>query len=413
MRKWLTTSAVAALVLILAIGLRQPPKFDMGHPLPAGKVAPQLVCNGDAAVLLSPDGSLWAWGGARDGLTNFLHDVKLSKTPRRIGRDSDWVQVAAGANHALAIKRDGSLWGWGRNDWEQLGKTFPIGRYTVPNRIGDDTNWLRVGVGFSHSLALKTDGSLWSWGLDGEGQLGNGSIHNSPLPARVGADSDWAAIAAGSFSSIALKKNGALWFWGSQVNFTNSLAPMEPLPGTTWSAISAQGLSFMALKSDGTIWLAPSATSGFPPGFHQLGNDRNWKSICAGEFSCFARKRDGSWWGCGNNGGQIGLDSEDRIVAQPRRLPENFEPWAFALGGFTTVILGPDGRLWTRGERLGAPTPSSARENLDTWLWPLVRPLPGLQFLLATEIDWRPHLVFELPIDVRRSLKAQAAVGSQ
>jgi alpha-tubulin suppressor-like RCC1 family protein len=102
-------------------------------------------------------------------------------------RGSNWVKIATGDNHSLGIKSDGSLWAWGRNDFGQMG----IGRYDSllspagmpimrpqPVRVGLETNWAAVGGGVLFSVALKTDGTLWTWGGNWAGQLGDGASHS-------------------------------------------------------------------------------------------------------------------------------------------------------------------------------------------------------------------------------------------
>jgi len=86
MRKWFIRSALLqGAILFLVFAMRPTPLLEVWQPLPAGKVTPQLTCNGDAAVLLAPDGSLWTWGGAHEALTNLLPQPALSQYPRRIG----------------------------------------------------------------------------------------------------------------------------------------------------------------------------------------------------------------------------------------------------------------------------------------------------------------------------------------
>ncbi len=223
-------AAVLILIASLLVTLLQPnaPGIRTGKPLPPGKVRPQLVQAWQAAVLLAPDGSLWAWGGTMDGgaakysLMSVFPRATVLQFPRRIGFDSDWSQVASGVQHTLALKNDGSLWAWGWNGQGEVGQANLTNHYGAPTRIGAETNWTQISAGTGFSLALRNDGSLWAWGRNDEGQLGDGTTNNTFVPAMIGKDRDWQTIAAGAGFSFALKSNGTLWGWGSAFGFTNS-----------------------------------------------------------------------------------------------------------------------------------------------------------------------------------------------
>ncbi len=159
-------------------------------------------------------------------------------------------QVAAGNSHSFALKDDGSLWAWGYNMYGQLGDGTTANS-SNPVQIGAGSIWTAVAAGFFHSLALKNDGSLWTWGDNMCGQLGDGTTASSSIPVQIGAGSIWTAVAAGYIHSLALKNDGSLWAWGA--NFYGQLGdgtawketPVQIMPGTNKSGL--QGVYLLLL----------------------------------------------------------------------------------------------------------------------------------------------------------------------
>jgi alpha-tubulin suppressor-like RCC1 family protein len=421
MRKWLTRCAVAAaligVVLLVVVSQSHPPGIWVGKPLPPGKVRPQFVRGWGTAVLLAPDGSLWALGGAKAAgfnkvsLMNVFPSPVFLQIPRRVGTDSDWSQVAGGWEHTVALKNDGSLWAWGRHSFGQVGLANITNFYGTPTHIGTKGNWTQVCAYNFGSLALRKDGSLWAWGYNNYGQLGDGTTNSRSIPTMIGTERDWKTIAAGGFASYALKSNGTLWCWGHGLTGLD-LAPRQIGTETNWLAISAYDFTMLALRTDGTLWLksananvaAPAYVPVMTDNLTQIGPDHDWVEIYPSENSFFARKKDGSWWGCGDNrGDQFGLGTNTTKLAAPQRLPFTFEPWAFAPEGTTTLLLGRDGKLWTWGERMGIDK-SRTPPTFQQFLANLARRFPSLGFLIKSDIDPTPHLLWELPPEVRRSL---------
>jgi alpha-tubulin suppressor-like RCC1 family protein len=364
-------------------------------------------------VLLAPDGSLWAWGGllAWGVPASLSPKDSFSRTPQRVGSDSNWRQVACREEGPVALKNDGSLWIWGFN---QSGPN--------PTRISTETNWSQICAEDGGILCLQTDGSMWTWDSTEQPMAASLTNTNSaPLPRMIGTDRDWRMIAAASKTNFALKTNGTLWEWETEGAGSNHLAPRQVAPDTNWQTISSFMATFLALKTDGTLWTTSSnlanVASAFVPDptreFTRIGPDTDWGEVYAGRGCFYARKKDGSWWASGwNTDGQLGFPKNTppgiptRPATSPQRLPFDFDAWAISGPCGDTMMLGKDGKLWCWGVRLGITHSSGARKKFETFVAPAVKRFPRLGFLIKSNIliDRTPHLLWELPAEVRRSL---------
>jgi hypothetical protein len=127
-------------------------------------------------------------------LGNGTNDWPGASAPVPVGTDNDWAAITAGTYHSAALKQDGSLWAWGYNYYGQLGNGTTDGT-NRPIRAGLDNNWVVVEAGSYHTVGLNSDGSLWAWGYNYYGQLGNDITEGTNVPVRIGTDNDWAVPA--------------------------------------------------------------------------------------------------------------------------------------------------------------------------------------------------------------------------
>lgn len=267
-------------------------------------------------MAIKTDGTLWGWGSdLHKQLGNGTDGPYF--TPQQIGTANDWKEVVAGELGTVAIKNDGTLWSWGSNTDGYLGNGEANGYETdVPVQAGTDTNWKHIaGNDGRHCLALKTDGSLWAWGHNHKGQLGDGTGTDSYTPIRIGTDTDWKWIDAGSRNSFALKNDNTLWAWG----FCNSGFPLDtavPLQigsDSNWDKVSVkkyEGRQYVLMtKTNGTLWAWGNddfQQLGNGVGYTdyatptQIGSDTNWTDVAAGYSQSSATKSDGTFWAWGD-----------------------------------------------------------------------------------------------------------------
>lgn len=168
--------------------------------------------DGSATAAITNDNQLWTWGGNSFGTLGLGNSggATARSTPERVGALSNWKQVCVTAYSMYAVKTDGTLWSWGYNFYGELGLSDTSNR-SSPTQIGTLTNWKFVAPSMDNgAFAIKTDGTLWSWGANTYGDLGLGDTVHRSSPVQVGSLTDWKYIQSG----LAIKTNGTLWAWG-------------------------------------------------------------------------------------------------------------------------------------------------------------------------------------------------------
>jgi alpha-tubulin suppressor-like RCC1 family protein len=276
---------------------------------------------------IKTDGTLWTWG-QNTFATLGTNDTNNICTPvTTFAGGTNWKQVAIRSYYAAAIKTDGTLWTWGRNVYANLGINDANNRTTPVTTFAGGTNWKQVSCGAYITAAIKTDGTLWTWGLNSYGQLGinNANFRCTPVTTFAGG-TDWKQVTCGYFHTAAIKTDGTLWTWGRNPygqlgnnTTTNGSTPVTTFAGgTNWKQVACGAYQTAAIKTDGTLWIWGSNN------FAQLGvnntTDRitpvttfaggtNWKQVTGGLYQMAAIKTDGTLWIWGyNDQGQLGIN---------------------------------------------------------------------------------------------------------
>jgi alpha-tubulin suppressor-like RCC1 family protein len=308
---------------------------------------------------------VWAWGNNSNGQ---LGDVSItaSSVPVHVQYLSGGaIALAVGQGHSLAVLADGTVWGWGDDTFGQLGDgNTGDNRYAPVQAEGLD-GVTAVAAGSSHSLALRSDGTVWAWGSNSSGQLGDGTETDSAVPEQVPVLSNVIAIAAGGLHSLAVRSDGSVWAWGDNGSgqlgdgTTNERDSPTQVPGLYGIVAIAGGEHHtLAVQSDGTVWAWGLNATG------QLGNGSTDDSssptqvpglsgavsVAAGENHSLALRSDGTVWAWGDNGsGQIGDNSatERDVPTQVVGLADVVE---IAAGFINSLALGSDGTVWAWGD---------------------------------------------------------------
>jgi len=373
----------------------------MGISITGGIKVPQgLFSVGPVPVAPAAGNELWAWGyNTAFGVGVLgLGDVIDRSSPVQVGSLTTWSKVSSGGLHTLAVKTDGTLWGWGRNSKGYLG----LGDTTVrssPVQVGSLTDWDSVSAGQDHTLAVKTDGTLWAWGNNQNRKLGIGIGDDKSSPVQVQTDTDWASCCAASAAlgafSLAIKTNGTIWGWGRNNfgqlgtgNVQQESSPVQIGSSTDWASINAGASDSFATKTDGSLWAIGGFNAFGDLGQGdtiqrsspvQIGGLTDWASVSGGSNAALAVKTDGTLWAWGGNGqGYLG-DGTTVKRSSPVQIGSLTDWSEVEFRTNHTLALKTNGTLWSWGYnnfgKLGSGTsgPGARRSSpvqigsLTTW----------------------------------------------
>ena len=323
--------------------------------------------NNEVLVVMKNNGTIWVIGDNNpSGVLGRRGQIQPEFL--QIGSASDWIKVEAAIRSSFGIRQSGTLWAWGSNDspYTVLGLGDSVFR-SIPVQIGSLTGWTDVTSSGNHALALRSNGTLWAWGRNTNGQLGLGNTTARSSPVQIGTDTNWASIASfngeGEQFSAAIRTNGTLWAWG-QNSFgelgigttVNASSPVQIGSGTTgpWSKVCCGSNFMLAITTEGQLW----AWGGNGSGRLGIGNTTNrsspvqvggltgWKDVQAGNGFTNALRDNNTLWGWGS-GQYNGIGS---FVSSPVQIGTNTDWNTLSVGNCIGAAIKTNGTLWAWGE---------------------------------------------------------------
>lgn len=313
---------------------------------------------------ITNDDALYCWGINDNGQLGDGTETNRA-APTQIGSNQDWIAVSAGARHTCGIRSDHSLWCWGDRTDGQVGDGSTAGNRHVPIAVAPQAHWTDVSAGISHTCALRTNGSIWCWGDNLAGQLGDSTNEPSSTPLRAGSDAGWADVAAsGDAHTCARRHDGTIWCWGSNDRGAlgndsqdGSSEPVQVGDHDGWTSIAAGKHHNCALRDDGQIWCwgdnssaqlgdFSGATSQTPV---RVGDDQGWHQLSNGNaHNCALRDGSAAYcWGDNQYGTLGDGEEQDSDVPVAVQGPSNWN--TLQAGGRITCGIRDDQTLWCWG----------------------------------------------------------------
>lgn len=314
-----------------------------------------------------PGNFLYSWGANSDGQVGDNTTNDRSSPVQVVGGFTDWCGVSKGIAHTMAIRSNNTVWAWGYNFDGEVGDGTSYYRSSPVQVVGGFTDWTKISAGAWHSTAIRADGTLWAWGWNSSGQLGIGTAtdgESSPIEV-LGGFTDWCFTSGGRFSTSAIRTNGTLWSWGENswgqlgdgtTIYTSS--PIEILGGfTDWCHVSVDKHA-LAIRTNGTLWawgnnecgvlgINTALTPSYSP-VEVAGGFTDWCKTSAGESNSAAIRTNGTLWTWGL-GGFLG-DGTTISKSSPTQVAGGFSDWCtVSVKTLTTFAIRTNGTLWAWG----------------------------------------------------------------
>jgi len=331
---------------------------------------------GGESVVISgparPEYQLWAWGDNYAGRVGDGTTIYRSSPVQVVNGFTDWCAVDSGTSSTLAIRKTGTLWAWGENFIGELGTGDRINSCSPVQVIGNFTDWCQVSAGDTITAAIRQNGTLWTWGSNFCGGLGDGTTICRSSPVEVlGGFTDWCQVEVARWCGAAVRTNGTLWVWGINTvgqlgdgTIINKSSPVQVLGGfTDWCQVSVCGV-IAAVRCNGTLWawgnnnwgeVGDGTTIHRSSPVEVLGGFTDWRQVSVGTDRVAAVRSNGTLWAwgansCGYNSAGLLGDGSYENKSSPVEVQGGFTDWCFVsaqTSGF--VALRTNGTLWGWG----------------------------------------------------------------
>ena len=322
-------------------------------------------CGANHTIALKSDGTIWGWGYNQNGELGDGTKINRLNAVQESTKSREWKKLDAGGWFSIAIKNDKSLWAWGHNDNAQFGDGSDIfinSSSSTPIKVSSIKKWSDISAGTNHVLALQDDSTLWAWGSNIEGQIGNNDTSMVHTPFKV--DGTWRTISAGENYSMAIDSDKKLWGWGD--NGFGELGLGSTISKHTPTAVEGSGWSNLATGDYHTLAIKNGKFFGWGMnGYGELTNNSDGtdevhqpkeinfdsvKKICAGSNYTLAIKKDGTLWGWGNNQyAQLGIDSWNNTKIPTQEATKSNHWTDIDCGTIHSVAIKDNGTLWIWG----------------------------------------------------------------